>query len=316
ISNIDELHGICILLKPNNARLNVMFKYCINELLTHLHKSAAENIVFCFTNARSTFYEPGDTKPALETHLKGLNEDRGVNIQLAPPTTYCMDNEAFRFLCCIHAGETSVISKRGSYAESWDISVKETIRLFQHFEEITPHIVKETVSLNEARQLILTLAKPLADVTQNVQDNINQIDAKRKEIEALESGSKDLKKKLKIPHPQITTEPLGFPRTVCTNSTCIETKRKAHTNEVQVLYKTICHDHCYLENVTPEQVPNPALQKCQAMNSQLFCSKCGCPWNFHMHITFEQGTETIMVDDPHIQQLLSENRSDLDVQEQ
>ncbi|CAG2172750.1 unnamed protein product [Oppiella nova] len=56
ISNLDELHGICILLKPNNARLTVMFQFCVKELLTHLHKSASNNIVFCFTNARSTFY--------------------------------------------------------------------------------------------------------------------------------------------------------------------------------------------------------------------------------------------------------------------
>uniref|UniRef100_A0A914YRT0 G domain-containing protein n=1 Tax=Panagrolaimus superbus TaxID=310955 RepID=A0A914YRT0_9BILA len=316
ISHIDEIHGICILLKPNNSRITIMFKYCLNELLTHLHKSAANNIVFCFTNARSTFYEPGDTKPTLEKHLKSLNQDRGVKIELAPPTTYCMDNEAFRFLCCIHAGETSVISKRESYSESWNISVKETLRLFKHFEEITPHVVKDTVSLNETRQFILTLAKPLADVTKNVQDNINQINAKRNEIEALDSRSQDLKKQLKIPHRQITTEPLGFPRTVCVNDSCIETQRDPITNSSQVLYKTICHDHCYLDNVTPEQFPNPDLQKCQAMNSQLSCKRCGCSWNVHIHITFEQGTETIMVDDPHTQQLLNDNQSELIVKEE
>ena len=56
IAHIPEIHGICILLKPNNSRMNIVFKYCINELLTHLHVSAAENIAFCFTNARGTFY--------------------------------------------------------------------------------------------------------------------------------------------------------------------------------------------------------------------------------------------------------------------
>ena len=33
----EEIHAICILLKPNEARLNLMFKYCIQELLGHLH---------------------------------------------------------------------------------------------------------------------------------------------------------------------------------------------------------------------------------------------------------------------------------------
>ncbi len=59
ISYYEEIHGICILLKPNNSRLTVMFEFCVKELLTHLHKSAAANILFCFTNARSTNYRPG-----------------------------------------------------------------------------------------------------------------------------------------------------------------------------------------------------------------------------------------------------------------
>jgi len=51
-----EVHAICILLKPNNARITVLFEFCIKHLLTHLHRDAIRNIVFCFTNARNTFY--------------------------------------------------------------------------------------------------------------------------------------------------------------------------------------------------------------------------------------------------------------------
>lgn len=46
LSNYDVLHGIVILLKPNSSKLNVMFRFCIDELLTHLHKGAVKNIVF------------------------------------------------------------------------------------------------------------------------------------------------------------------------------------------------------------------------------------------------------------------------------
>ncbi|RIA79474.1 hypothetical protein C1645_840585 [Glomus cerebriforme] len=38
-----------------------ILKFCIQELLSHLHRSVKDNIVFCFTNARGTFYHPGDT---------------------------------------------------------------------------------------------------------------------------------------------------------------------------------------------------------------------------------------------------------------
>jgi len=56
INNYEHLHGILILLKPNSSRLTVMFRFVIQELLTHLHRDAAKNIVFGFTNTRGTRY--------------------------------------------------------------------------------------------------------------------------------------------------------------------------------------------------------------------------------------------------------------------
>ena len=53
ISRYKRLNGICILLKPNSARLTVVFRFCIQELLSHIHRSAKDNIVFCFTNSRN-----------------------------------------------------------------------------------------------------------------------------------------------------------------------------------------------------------------------------------------------------------------------
>jgi GTPase SAR1 family protein len=44
LRNYDKLHGILILLKPNNARLTVLFNYTIQELLTQLHKRYVANL--------------------------------------------------------------------------------------------------------------------------------------------------------------------------------------------------------------------------------------------------------------------------------
>jgi GTP-binding protein EngB required for normal cell division len=49
ISTLKELNGIAILMDANRTRLTPAFKYCIGQLLTHLHKDAAKNIVFVFT---------------------------------------------------------------------------------------------------------------------------------------------------------------------------------------------------------------------------------------------------------------------------
>lgn len=69
ISQYTHLDGICVLLKPNEERLDVRFRYCVKELLTHLHRSAKDNIMFIFTHARATFFKPGGTAPLLKSLL-------------------------------------------------------------------------------------------------------------------------------------------------------------------------------------------------------------------------------------------------------
>ena len=80
ISQYEHLNGICILLKPNEQRMNILFRFCIKELLTHLHVSAKDNIIFVFTNARSTFYLPGATAPLLKHLLNELRENTNVDV--------------------------------------------------------------------------------------------------------------------------------------------------------------------------------------------------------------------------------------------
>lgn len=74
----DKLHGIVILLKPNAARLTVMFRFCIKQLLTHLHKNAAHNIVFGFTNTRGSNYKPRDTFKPLDTSVRVHGDSAGA----------------------------------------------------------------------------------------------------------------------------------------------------------------------------------------------------------------------------------------------
>ena len=89
----DKISAVIVLLKPNNARLTVAFKFCILELLTHLHKSLVSNIMFAFTNSRGTFYRPGDTLPA----LKKLLNEKQISIDVSKENYFCFDNEAFRY---------------------------------------------------------------------------------------------------------------------------------------------------------------------------------------------------------------------------
>ena len=89
----EKINAVVVLLKANQSRIDVIFKFCILELLTHFHKSLESNIIFAFTCCRRACYRPGDSLPV----LKRLLEEKNVNIPLSPQTYFCFDNEAFRY---------------------------------------------------------------------------------------------------------------------------------------------------------------------------------------------------------------------------
>ena len=219
LSYYDEIHGICILLKPNDSRLTVTFRFCITELLTHLHKSAAENIIFCFTNARSTFYRPGDTLPMLKS-LIAEYKDAVVNV--TPNNQFCFDNEAFRFLACLRNEVKFSQQDIDTYSSSWNRAVVETERLFNHILSLKPHSVQHTVSLNNARRIILELSKPLAETAANIQINIDAAEKKTRELQASNKTAIELKDQLYLDALDLVPVHLSYPRTVCTDSSCVE----------------------------------------------------------------------------------------------
>ena len=91
-------HGILILLKPNSARLTLMFKFCVTELLTHLHRDAATNMVFGFTGTRIFNYMPGYAFKPLHALLEKYST---VQMSFTRQNTYCFDSESFRFLAAL-----------------------------------------------------------------------------------------------------------------------------------------------------------------------------------------------------------------------
>lgn len=312
ISNHQEIHGICILLKPNNARLTLMFRFCIKELLTHLHRSAAQNIVFCFTNSRSTFYRPGDTLPALK---KLLAENPDVGITAAKHTMYCMDNEAFRFLAALKNGIPFGDKDRQDFTMSWERSVEETARLLEHIQTLKPHKVKDTLTLNDARRIVISLSKPIAAISQNIQTNIALLKDKENEINSFKGSIQDLQTRMYIPYSYIEGTPLNYPRTVCTSDRCVDTIPDENGLK-QVHYKTHCHERCYLDGVATDIINNVALQQCGVMDSSNNCTNCGCPWYTHMHVTYETTTRITKKIDPSIAEQINTKEESKRQQEQ
>ena len=95
VNHLSHLNAVCLLFKPNDSRLNIFFRSCVNQLLTYLTPLAYNNIIFCFTNARSTFFAPGDTGPLLRRMIEKNYQNE---IPFKKENTFCFDSESFRYL--------------------------------------------------------------------------------------------------------------------------------------------------------------------------------------------------------------------------
>nr|XP_054761543.1 uncharacterized protein LOC129267962 [Lytechinus pictus] len=283
LTSYSQIHAICIFLKPNNARLTVMFRFCIQELLVQLHKSAKNNIVFCFTNARQTFYQPGDTLPILNEELKKKN----VGIQATKDKYFCFDNEPFRFLACTKNGVTFGEEEIATYSSSWEKSVSETWRLLDYIErQLKPHRVRDTVGLNEARRIVIVTSKPLAEVANTINHNLDAARETKAKIGHANTEMISLKKDLKFKGYDLQRQELGYPMTVCAAPECVTYLPVGQTKIHNTVYKTVCHPRCHLEGVPIETTGNPKLAKCKAMTDQ-YCRICTHSYQQHMHLTYE-----------------------------
>lgn len=302
----ERLHCVLMLLKPNNARLNIMFRFCIKELLTHLHRSAAHNMVFGFTNTRGSNYTPGDTFKPLE-HL--LNEHNDSDLGLFERNVYCFDSESFRYLAANKKGVH--VGAELDYSRSWVQSEKESHRLLEHIKTLTPHEIKRMMSLNETRALITQLTTPMAEIAQQIKASIAISEDEIKELDTKKMTRVELEGKLHVQKKILKAHQLDRPRTVCTHRDCIDFQNDGLEGILKTIYKTKCHNPCYLENVPVETVGTPELIKCWAFNGQEHCRGCNHHWQEHLHVFFELKEETTTVKDETIDENLRKNTNSM-----
>ncbi|KAF8461508.1 hypothetical protein BDZ91DRAFT_829666 [Kalaharituber pfeilii] len=286
LSKYEKIHGILILLKPNNARLTLMFRFCIKELLTHLHRDATRNMVFGFTNTRGSNYKPGDTFEPLKNEL-ACNPD--VHIGLYEDTVYCFDSESFRYLAAYHQGVD--LGDQADYSRSWEKSAMESHRLLTYFRRRKPHLIKRTVSLNETRNMIIGLTRPMAEIMRTMDDTIK---VNQEHIETLSKHrleKENLEKQLYVTIRRLKAKQLDMPRTVCSDLACVDYQDDGtDPNKVnnRVVYKTLCHSPCYLENVPEDTIAHHSLIDCAAFNNNNgFCNICSHSWQSHLHVLYE-----------------------------
>ncbi|CAG8794041.1 12513_t:CDS:2, partial [Racocetra persica] len=185
----------------------------------------------------------------------------------------------------------------------WKKAANEFDRLIQYFKSCSPHNIKDTISLNNARQIVMDLSKPLAE-------------KKREEMKQYDSMIADLNDKLHIPQIDLRPIQLNYPRTVCTSASCIKVLTVGETRMKQINYVTHCHKRCYLQGVEFNVINNKALLGCIAMKGTQNCQVCGCSWNNHMHITYENEQVSVDKIDENIKLLINERQNDQTIKEQ
>jgi hypothetical protein len=258
LKTFDKLHGILILLKPNQFRLTDTFRRYLKELWTHFHKDAVKNIVFCFTDTCISNYKPGNI---IEPLMEMLCEYKRAGIGLGGDSVYCFDSGGYRFLAAYKHGV--VMGNVEDFRGSWEHSAREVQRLLQNLRSLEPHDVRKSICLNLTRESILRLVDPVV-----VEPGVGEYRMVHKERELLKKKEQgdELRKRLHLQKDELVPHSLDHPRPVCTNISCVDWYHH-DGHELKIKYKTICHDPCYHTNI----------QVCKAFSRNI-CKECWHQW--------------------------------------
>ena len=171
INNLPHINAVCFLVKPNESRLNIFFRTCLAQLLDFLGSNIRQNIIFCFTNARPTFYAPGNTAPLLKNMLESIPE---VQIPFQKRNVYCFDSESFRYLVAVKGGIAFTDQQKCEYETSWSKSVTELYRLLDCISH-NPSVFRmhdDWKSVKHAQLEISHMIWPILETMRNCLRNI------------------------------------------------------------------------------------------------------------------------------------------------
>ncbi|KAH1009658.1 hypothetical protein HUJ04_001985 [Dendroctonus ponderosae] len=287
ISRLHELHAICYLTKPQQSRSTVYFNYCVSQILSRLEKSACKNIVFAFTHARGTNFKPGK---ALEL-FKNIAEEIKANPAHAEipleNNVFCFDNEAFETLAAIKRRIQLNPEDRASSITSWNKSMQQCWAMLNYVSRLAPHMVDNTVAINQARKTIYQLTQPVADIAELIEDNIQILANHQRTLAQHKNSLPMLRKNLYIPIIDLEVTPLTQPVTVCTDSACTDVLSIGEGKKQQH-FKVPCHKPCYLQNLPRDVIGIPELMSCACMGpDRQTCKECSHSYKVHMHVYYD-----------------------------
>ena len=192
----------------------------------------------------------------------------------------------YRFLACLKKEIEFEEDEIDLYSKSWTKSRDTTIKLFERVMKVKPHETTKTLSLNEARNYVLALSKPMGEAVGLINANLRAVERQKEELQVFDADIKAFQEQLNFKGFDLEIEKLEYPMTVCAADGCKEYKTVGESRERNVIYSQICHDHCYLSGVSVETMNNEQLRTCRAMEDGK-CKECQHDFRRHMHITYK-----------------------------
>ena len=293
ISHYREIHGICFLLKPNESRFTLFFKYCIEMLLQHLHKNILENAVICFTNTRCTNYKPGNTLSSLKKYL----HDNGVGIPLERRTVYCFESEPVRYLALRRqCGSIDIADLKTASAESWKRTYSELKRLLEHILTLKPHATQETVGLNATLDMVKALHTGLPMLIKKLENEIAGLQINQDKLQRLARNEKLLENHLLVDIAKEQDVQLSHPVIQCTRCSC-EVRCTALTTSQYLPYSF-------------QQKDLIKSRQLQLYDRGTLCKYCRCSIAKHTVVTTRKSVMFSIVEDKNVRALLDNCKSE------
>ena len=159
------------------------------------------------------------------------------------------------------------------------------MKLFEFVKGMPPHDTKKTVSLNEARNFIVAMSKPMGEAVELIDRNSKEIEKAKNQCKADDDEIQKFQDRLHFKGLERKRNYLDHPITVCTHEDCKEYKLIGKSKQQETIYSQICHDHCYLKGIPVETTNNQQLYNCRAMANGT-CRHCKHDYRDHMHMTY------------------------------
>jgi len=291
LSSYDEIQAICILLKSSENRLSNALKYTLTEITKHLDTGAANNVIFIFTYASGTNFNPSKPQAVLRKFMK----DNHLNIPLPPnkPTIYSVEDAVMDYLaqCKNNIPQTKV--NQDDAKRNWERSLNSTVELFDYVCELKPHSVTSINAIYNAEHTIAVLSELVLEMSMCSLKNVAALERKEEEAAALREAitrnplafaRDDLKQLLIRKEETVVVKPLGHTNVVCKSAKCSQVVVDAGDSfsVVRKCRQRICCEKC----------KSPLMYFCLSMSWKGECKVCGCGKGKHEWRVTEQVVET------------------------